>query len=76
MLNASPRWWRLRMLSKMARETKTAVNRFASRPKRQCHSESADRTGSEQEQDDGRNDGRDVRIDNGEPGMTEALLHR
>src|SRR5436305_12081336 len=33
MLNASPRSLRFKMASKMTRETNTAVNRFASRPK-------------------------------------------
>ena len=33
MLNASPRCFLLNTKSKMTRETKTAVNKFASRPK-------------------------------------------
>jgi len=33
MLNASPRCFRLRTQSKITRETNTAVNRFASKPK-------------------------------------------
>ena len=32
MLNASPRCLRLRIQSKISRDTKTAVNRFASKP--------------------------------------------
>src|ERR1035438_6066954 len=34
-----------------------------------------DRPGSEDKQDGGGNDGRDVRIDDGDPGVTKYLLH-
>src|ERR1022692_4066812 len=40
------------------------------------HSKSFHWAGSEQEQDDGRDDGRHVGIDNGCPGVSKALLHR
>src|SRR5271167_3444181 len=39
------------------------------------HSEAAYRAGTEQEQDDGRNDRRHVRIDDRDQGVSEALVH-
>src|SRR5258708_17540348 len=41
----------------------------------QGSSESAHRTRSEDEQNCGRNDGRDVRINNGDPSVAETLIH-
>ena len=39
------------------------------------HSEAFHRTGPEQEQDDGGDDRRNVRIQNGRPGVSKTLVH-
>src|ERR1700720_2413617 len=44
-------------------------------PKYQRSRKSLDRPCSKQEQNRGRNDGRDVRINDGDPGMAEALFY-
>ena len=76
MLNASPRCMRLNIQSKITRLTNTAVNRLANRPKVKRNRESLHRAGAEDEQNDRRNDGGDVRIHDRHPGVAEALLDR
>ena len=58
----------------MWRDTKTAVNRFASKPKRQRYRKAVDRPGTEKKQNRRRNDGRHVSVDNRHPGVRESLV--
>jgi len=56
-----------RWASKMTRETKTAVNRLASRPMVSVTAKALHRPGTEDEQKGRRDDGGDVRINDGGP---------
>ena len=60
----------------MWRETKTAVNRFANKPKLSVMAKPLTGPVPNKKQDDGRNNGRHVGIDNRHPGMREALIDR
>jgi len=72
MLRASPRCLRLSTQSKMKRDTNTAVNRFASKPNVSVVANPF--TGPVPKMKRiARNDGGDVRIHDGDPGVAEAL---
>ena len=64
------------MDSKITRETKTDVNRLAARPKLRVTANPRTGPVPNREQDDGGNDRGHVGIDNRDPGVSEALVHR
>ena len=71
MLRASPRCLRLKTQSKITRETNTAVNRLANKPKVSVTAKPLHRPGAKQEQNDSRNDGGYVGIHDGDPGVAK-----
>ncbi len=72
----SPCSLRLRWASKMTRETKTAVNRLASRPKVRVTAKPLTGPVPKMKRMSGRHDGGDVGVDDGRPGMAKALIDR